>query len=373
MLLAQFSDVVHGIYDATLTPEHWPAALDGIAALAGARGAVVWAKTARGWTTPLYSPSLKEAMNAYVQEGWGQHNPWLQGRLDAGFRVGDVYRDLDLVSIEEMRSNPFYTDFLRRFDLGRQMVAVIYSQLGNPTCLAVHGAMSRAPFQAEEMQTHLMIGRHFEQSLRTTCEFSKLQAEHATMTAAFEAVDRPMFILDEQRHPVQINRSGQDLMDSYFVRDQGCLKPVAPEDEAAFSGVVEGAHRFAGNGEAEPRPITISHKDRTARMMLWGVPLVGASADKLGLGPAQKQVLVVAQPLLQEKSVDPTVIRGAYGLTTGEARLAALLAGGRSVKQAAAELGLTEGTTRFVLTRIFQKMGIHRQAELVSRILQLAR
>lgn len=373
MLLAQFSEAVHGIYDATLSPERWPAALDGVAALSGSRGAIVWAKDAGGWSTPMHSACMAGAMEAYAKEGWARQNPWLESRLEAGFRAGDVYRDLDIVTREEMETKPFYTDFLHRFGLGRQMVAIIYSDLGNPTCLVAHRDMATEPFQTDEMQTHLLVGRHFEQSLRITFEFSKLRTAHHSVSAAFDAVDRPMFIVDERSRPFQINRSAQELMDTYFVHDQGQLKPVSPSEEQAFFNIVQAAHGFAGDDGGEPRPVTLSGKNSKERIVVWGVPLVGASADKLGFTKSQKHVLVVAQPLLRQRLIDPTVIRSAYGLTTGEARLAALLAGGRSVKQAADELGLTEGTTRFVLNRIFQKVGVHRQSELVASILTLAR
>lgn len=62
------------------------------------------------------------------------------------------------------------------------------------------------------------------------------------------------------------------------------------------------------------------------------------------------------------------MVRDIFGLTAGEARLAALIGGGLTVAEAARRLGVTEGTARVVLKHVFRKLGISRQAELVLRM-----
>ncbi|MGH2341925.1 helix-turn-helix transcriptional regulator [Segnochrobactraceae bacterium EtOH-i3] len=367
----QLSGVLYKIYAATLSPEGWRGALDSLATLSGSNGSAIYAKTAEGWTFPVYSESMTPALEAYVQEGWAARNPWLQGRREAGFRAGDVYRDLDIVTPEEMETNPFYTDYLHRFGLGRQMVAIIYSELGSPTCLVSHREMSKGPFQPQEMATHLKAARHIEQSLRISCTLMRDRTKHDTVASAFDAMDRPAFVLDEQHRPVMMNRSGREMFDSYFVEDKDRVRPVRPHEAAEFARVVQQAHGADGNGQPLPQPATISDREGNGRLVVWGTPLVGVSADSLGCVKAGRHVLVLAQPLQQDRRVEPTVIRSVYGLTTGEARLASLIGSGCSVVEAAGELGLTEGTTRFVLKRIFRKLDIHRQADLVTKVRQL--
>ncbi|MGE4371314.1 MAG: helix-turn-helix transcriptional regulator [Xanthobacter sp.] len=369
--MPQFNKLVYKIYDAALSPEHWSAALDEVATLSGSNGAIIYAKKPEGWTFPLHSDGVSDALKAYVDEGWAEHNPWLESRMESGFRVGDVYRDLDIVTPEEMETNPFYTDFLRRFGLGRQMVAIIYSDLGNPTCLVSHRQMSRGPFQKNEMDQHLLVARHLEQSLRITCKVTQMNAQYSSVSNAFDMMDRAAFILDKNQTPIKINQSARNLLDSYFIQSNNQIKPVLPHEETTFSQVIKQAHNLVPENRTTLQPTTISDKQGKDRLVVWGVPLIGNSADKLGLVKDEKNVLVLAQPLQQDNRIEPTVIRSVFGLTTGEARLASLLGAGRSVAEAAKELNLTEGTTRFVLKRIFRKMDVHRQAELVMKIRQL--
>jgi DNA-binding NarL/FixJ family response regulator len=59
-----------------------------------------------------------------------------------------------------------------------------------------------------------------------------------------------------------------------------------------------------------------------------------------------------------------------FGLTKSEAALATQLANGFSLTEAADKLGLTESSVRTYSKKIFSKLGVSRQAELVRLILQ---
>ena len=58
-----------------------------------------------------------------------------------------------------------------------------------------------------------------------------------------------------------------------------------------------------------------------------------------------------------------------YRLTRTEARLVAALAEGERLEDAAQALGVTLGTGRTYLKRVFQKMGVSRQVDLMRLVL----
>jgi DNA-binding CsgD family transcriptional regulator len=60
------------------------------------------------------------------------------------------------------------------------------------------------------------------------------------------------------------------------------------------------------------------------------------------------------------------VLTGLFDLTPAEAKFAALLTSGRSVKEASKAVGVTERSGRTYLSRIFAKTGTHRQGELIA-------
>ena len=78
--------------------------------------------------------------------------------------------------------------------------------------------------------------------------------------------------------------------------------------------------------------------------------------------------VMVTDPCQQRPDLS-TRLRGMFGLTAAEARLADRLAAGDTLRIAAAALGITYGTARVRLAEIFQKTNTHRQTELVSLLL----
>jgi DNA-binding CsgD family transcriptional regulator len=58
-----------------------------------------------------------------------------------------------------------------------------------------------------------------------------------------------------------------------------------------------------------------------------------------------------------------------YGFTESEARLARCIVQGNDLRRAASAVGVTYGTARGYLKVIFDKLAVHTQAQLVSRIL----
>jgi DNA-binding CsgD family transcriptional regulator len=85
---------------------------------------------------------------------------------------------------------------------------------------------------------------------------------------------------------------------------------------------------------------------------------------------------ITPQPLLPtvaQRDVPPVLIEALqqrFGLTRGEARVVRRLAEGRSIKRIAEELRVSPETARTHAKRAMQKTNTHRQAELVSLVLQ---
>jgi DNA-binding CsgD family transcriptional regulator len=65
---------------------------------------------------------------------------------------------------------------------------------------------------------------------------------------------------------------------------------------------------------------------------------------------------------------DPVKLQSYLALTPAQARLATLLFNGKTVKEAAHDLGITEGTARQYLKTVFQKTGAKRQIDLIRAI-----
>jgi DNA-binding CsgD family transcriptional regulator len=73
-------------------------------------------------------------------------------------------------------------------------------------------------------------------------------------------------------------------------------------------------------------------------------------------------------PARRPADCDQLKLQTVFALSPAQARLAALLFDGRSVKDAAHELGITEGSARQYLKKVFEKTGARRQLDLIRVI-----
>jgi DNA-binding CsgD family transcriptional regulator len=87
-----------------------------------------------------------------------------------------------------------------------------------------------------------------------------------------------------------------------------------------------------------------------------------------GLGAA---VVFVTDPERGRRS-SSDLLASRWGLTPAECDVAERLAAGADLDRIAAELGITLHTVRGHLKHVFSKAGVHRQAELVARLLSEA-
>jgi DNA-binding CsgD family transcriptional regulator len=66
------------------------------------------------------------------------------------------------------------------------------------------------------------------------------------------------------------------------------------------------------------------------------------------------------------------LLRSAFGLTDAEMRVLSLLIAGRHPAEIASGLGITLRTVRAHLQKLFDKMGVERQSDLILSVLRLA-
>ena len=83
------------------------------------------------------------------------------------------------------------------------------------------------------------------------------------------------------------------------------------------------------------------------------------------------QAIVVVRRARGADPFDPGLTRDLLNVTTGEARVAALVGSGLAPREAAERLGISEETARTTLKRVFAKVGVSRQSELAALLSRL--
>jgi DNA-binding CsgD family transcriptional regulator len=110
-----------------------------------------------------------------------------------------------------------------------------------------------------------------------------------------------------------------------------------------------------------PLPIRLTRANDTP-VLAQLLPLAGQARDLFSMA----RTLLLLSPVGPARAVGTAALHAVFDLTSGEARVARLLATGMAAKPIAAALCISENAVRFHIKAILSKNGFKRQAEFVA-------
>jgi DNA-binding CsgD family transcriptional regulator len=119
------------------------------------------------------------------------------------------------------------------------------------------------------------------------------------------------------------------------------------------------------------KPILVRRRDSQMPLALHVLPITGLEATVSNQFLTHARTIVIVVDPEAGSPPEPALIRDVLGLTLGEARIASFVGSGMPPREAAAKLGIAEGTARSVLKQVFAKTGVSRQSELTALISRL--
>lgn len=181
--------------------------------------------------------------------------------------------------------------------------------------------------------------------------------------ASHAAIPRALFELQPDGQIRWMNQQAAQMLqkaDALTALSNGSLTPAVAEERRRFHQAVSSVIRTGT--EISLSVETLDPADRLLLTLSGGRP----QADTQQSGHV---VTLVAVSRASRPEIDLARLRGLFDFTENEARLAALLAVGLSLTDAAEALSLKESSARTYLKTVFAKMGVSRQPELVKVVL----
>ncbi len=217
-----------------------------------------------------------------------------------------------------------------------------------------------------ELELLELLVPHIETATNT---WRTLRAERERAAQSIEAMDllpTGVVLVDFAASVMHANKTARTLLDAddglYVQHRSLCLR--AHDADRRLSKLIYACARTAhGKGITAGGALTVPRASGKRPYEIFVAPLFGARhADALDLPAAA--IVFISDP---EQRIAPPeeILRTLYHLTPSEARLAVSLANDRNLSKAADRRGLTVGSARVMLKRIFDKTGTHRQASLV--------
>ena len=361
---------IEAIYAAAADPSHWPTALEIVTTCFDDVGAILIYGRDDGTFGVIESRSLKEVSADYAA-GWSDRDlRAIRARERGYFFKRDVITDRDVVSPEDVETDPFYNVFLRRHGLRYFAAATVSPDPHIEVALSVQRAIGRPEYSEDELKMLEQLAPHVETSLRLSIHLMDAQAMNSGMGTAMARIGIGIFALDSMGRVVSSNAASQALLGDglSIVNDRLVLANPAASGEAvaAIRNALDGNRIILAQ---ETKPILVHRQHASRPLALYVLPIPSKSVGN-GFLTRARAIVLLMNPTA-DGVPDPTLIRDVLGVTLGEARIAALVGSGLSPKDAAERLGIAEETARSVLKRVFSKVGVSRQSELAAMMARL--
>lgn len=293
-------------------------------------------------------------------------NPAVNPRVRAGGAVAEltVLAENDFITADEFRDNPIYR-WGRSRGLAYSCLAPLIHSEDGLVGLAVFRSEAQGHIQSAERAVFASLAPHVRAAVRT---HMLLEGQALTLlTGALEALSLAAFVCDACGRIVGRTPLAEQHLEAGRLRAQHGRLMASTEAANGRLQDALAAARAARTASAAPlqRTILIHGADSAQAPLVLDVIALPRFAEEFASRP--RAVVVVRGP--RGYGGDPTAaLRAAWGLTEAEAKVALMLAGGRSSSEVAEQRDVSVGTVRMQAKSIYAKIGVNRQAELAARL-----
>jgi len=348
------------LYQAALDDDLWPAFLAELAALLHAELPGMVPRIEKDGTAPevigLADPSFVRSYAAH----YGAILMTTRQRVPPD---GTVH--LDEVAPVPIERWEFYADWMRpqaqRYLMGQYLMRPDRV----PASFGVYREPRAGPFGREDGEIVRTLAPHLARALVLRDRFAVVRSERDVASAVLERLSVGLLLLDERGQLLAANSAAERIARA---RDGLRLEATRlslgdrrADHElrrllAEAAAVARGEGVRGGGAMVVPRP----SGRRPYEILVTPLPREG-----LVVGFRRAAVAVFLSEPEPRPPASEEALRQLYGFTPAEARVALRLSRGDRLEDIADALGVAIGTARNQLKQVFEKTGIHRQAELV--------
>lgn len=371
MNASQYDQIVDSLYDAALTPDLWPAILQDLSSAFGV--AAVSIVPLDDPLAVVVSDELSGARDEYVKDKWWQVDsmmPMLRQMASREF----AYASLHYPSNDRAIQDPFYQEFRKPNGIGNAISILGRFATGEVVATSFHLRSDRD--NADQLEEALLtsIARHCVKAMELTVRASQSFSASSAISELAEICDVPVAMLDSRMKLAVASRPLEALLGDGLIIAGGKLRATRTADQAKLEGMLREVMGSPSDRQARAsNVIAISRRASDAPLLLRAYRMPARADDYSDLRTkwrVRALILVIDPDRPSQQSPEDAL--KALGLTPGEARMAAFVGQGRSPREASDALAVTEGTARVVLKRIFAKLHLSRQPELVRLVGKLS-
>jgi DNA-binding CsgD family transcriptional regulator len=349
-------EILDRIYEASVIPELWVDVLDRMAPIVACDGGLLFAADSRGHVRFISSDCYRPLMDAFVKEGWATRN--IRAARLAALNYPGFVVDSDVVTEEEIRTDPLYVDFLRKHGGGYGTGSVISVPSKEILVFDFERHWQAGPLDRTGIPMLDQLRPHLARSALIS---TRLGLERArAMAHTLNVLGLPGAVLRGDGRVLASNDLFEALNRQFVaLAGGGVAIKHAPAQKLLISTMNAKPPASTGSGNCSILiPADEDHSPCIAHL----VPVKRQARDIF----SGATFLLIVTPLASPQAPSSDVLHGLFDLSPAEARTARGLVEGKSVKELAVANGLSHETIRTQLKSALSKTGMRRQSELVG-------
>jgi DNA-binding CsgD family transcriptional regulator/PAS domain-containing protein len=225
------------------------------------------------------------------------------------------------------------------------------------------------PFAEADAALCATLAPHLKRAMRIFVRYAQAYRERAVYQAVIERIGVGVALVDAKSTVMATNAIAREIVGAHngLAIAHNRLTAAAPALAKTLGGFVHAAAEAQTTQSNDPgQPLAVPRDGQLSPLTVMVHP--GPEVQHIN-APLRRSAIVVMRDPDRRASVSAEVVGRLFGLTPAEAQLAALLAQGSDLDEAAAELGIRRNTARSQLQAVFMKTDVKRQSELVRMIL----
>jgi DNA-binding CsgD family transcriptional regulator len=358
--------IIEKIYDAALDPTQWEALLGDIAAAIDAvAGLYAGLDIRHGRGAYWYAAGHDPRMQVLYNEHYRAIDPTLAHVIEA---PGRAFACSDYLTDADIAASRFHTEFLIPNGIRYVISGVVSKEGSMVSFFGFQRQMGQPPFGQAEVDFVQRLIPHFAKADRVAAKVNTVSAARQLAMTVLDRMDYGIVIVDRTGHVRMTNQRAEkwlqagDILQSVFGRIR---LSIAADHDAMISLI----HAAGARPDAHARTMELNTPDGTTRVRLAVLPI--SHDEKARLEDDEASVVLVLSDSHQQRATASHVLQNGYGLTAAEAKVATGLAGGQTQDELSAALHVSMATIKTHTQRIYRKIGVSRQVDLVRLVFGL--
>lgn len=356
------SAVVGSIYEAAYDQSRWQAAMQGLCDLfSGSRACIVRTDSARNSAVGSYLDDEFEGQN------WSLSGADALARGMSSMPVGQAYCRSDVVDSDELDRSELWHGFFRPRQMDHSLNINLLRSDKALWAVDVSRATAQGPFSNSDRSLMQLIAPHVLRAGQIGDEFQRANL----LGNLHSGLPFGVLVVDGSHHFHHANEAAEAILarrDVPLAVTRGKLTVRGATSKLRLRELIASAcgHDYdglPGVGGTEIFPVE-QDEFTDSRLLLSIAPL--SPTLSYGLASRRSAAILIHEVSRQPAGSIALSLPRLFKLSPAEARVAAALAGGKTLQDVAVEQSITVKTARSYLESVFRKTGTHRQGELVA-------